>query len=308
MSDYFAGSAWSQTYAKEALPVLVNLAESRSATTYTELAKILLGDQKYAHPLMSALGRLGHALESLNEAEPKKFGTIPPIQLLVCNQSSGRPGNLALTFLGFKKSDTDKMSKQQLDAIVSAARQKIFEYQRWHHVLKALGLKPVTLELPAPESILPKIRELERHSTREGEEHERLKLFLAQNPKRIGIRWKGTGDTEHLLLSGYRLDISFRDDTKWIAVEVKGKHSPPADLIRGIFQCVKYKVILATQLRYETLQGQVVHLQRTIPRVVLACGAPLPTDLLTFAKSLDVEVWSGILVPEDFVPMCAASY
>src|ERR1700675_484818 len=43
MSDYFAGSDWSQTYAKEALPVLVSLAESHRATTYTELAKILLG-------------------------------------------------------------------------------------------------------------------------------------------------------------------------------------------------------------------------------------------------------------------------
>jgi hypothetical protein len=28
MSDYFTGSDWSQTYAKKALPVLVNLAES----------------------------------------------------------------------------------------------------------------------------------------------------------------------------------------------------------------------------------------------------------------------------------------
>ncbi len=35
MSDYFGGSDWSQTYAKKALPVLVNLAESRRATTYT---------------------------------------------------------------------------------------------------------------------------------------------------------------------------------------------------------------------------------------------------------------------------------
>src|SRR5438132_12714344 len=46
MSDYFAGSGWSQTYAKKAVPVLVNLAESHRATTYTELAKILLVSQK----------------------------------------------------------------------------------------------------------------------------------------------------------------------------------------------------------------------------------------------------------------------
>jgi len=192
MSDYFAGSDWSQTYAKKALPVLVSLAESHRKTTYTELAKILLGDKKYRRPLMSALGTLGRALESLNEAEPKKYGRIPPIQLLVCNQRTDRPGNLGLKSLGYKKSETDKMSKALLDTIVSRAHQNIFEYPRWQHVLKAFGLKPVTLKLPAPESILPKIRQLERHTTGEGEEHERLKLFLAQNPKRIGIRWKSS--------------------------------------------------------------------------------------------------------------------
>ena len=168
MSDYFAGSDWSQVYAKKALPILVSLAESRRATTYSELAKLLLGDRRYGHPLMSALGRLGRALESLNEAEPKKYGKIPPIELLVCNQRTGRPGNLGLNFLGYKKSETDKMSKALLDTIVSRAHQNIFEYPRWQHVLKAFGLEPVTLKLPAPESILPKIRELERHTTGEG--------------------------------------------------------------------------------------------------------------------------------------------
>jgi hypothetical protein len=301
MSDYFEGSEWSKTYAKKALPVLVNLAESGRATTYTELAKALLGDKKYAHPLMNALGRLGHGLESLNAAERDKLGTIPPIQLLVCNENTGRPGNLALNFLGFKKSETDKMSKALLDTIVMRAHKSIFDYPRWQRVLRVLGLKPVTLKLPAAESILPKIEELERRSLGEGDEHERLKFFLAEYPKTIGIRWKGDGDVERLLLSGDRLDISFRDKLKWIAVEVKGKHSPIADLVRGIFQCVKYRSILAAQLRYEALEGK-IFLQRTIPRVILACGASLPSELLKFAQSLDVEVQSGISVPEDFVP------
>lgn len=193
------------------------------------------------------------------------------------------------------------MSKALLDTIVFRAHKSIFEYPSWPHVLKALGLKPVTLQLAAPETILPKIAELERHSG-EGEEHERLKLFLAQNPRTIGIQWKGYGDIEQLLLSGDRLDISFRSDDKWVAVEVKGKHSPIEDLTRGIFQCVKYRALLATQLRYEALEGR-VRLQRTIPRVILACGASLPSGLLTFAELLDVEVWSGVTVPEDFVPM-----
>jgi hypothetical protein len=59
MRDYFAGSVWSKTFAKKALPILVNLAEDGKSTTYTELAIVMLNDKKYAHPLMSAPGRLG---------------------------------------------------------------------------------------------------------------------------------------------------------------------------------------------------------------------------------------------------------
>ncbi len=301
MNDYFAGSEWSQKYGKRAVPVLVNLAESRRSTTYTELARILLGNEKYAHPLMSALGRLGWALESLSEAEPKKFRKIPPIQLLVCNQKTGRPGNLALNFLGFKKSETDKMSKQQLDSLVLAAHQEIFGYQRWHDVLKALGLKPLTLKLPATKNVLAEIQEIERRSSAEGDDHKRLKLFLARNPRKAGVQWKGIGDTECFLLSGDRLDISFRNDEKWIAVEVKPKQSPLVDLIRGIFQCVKYRAVLAAQLRYEGFESR-NHVPRRTPKVILACGGVLSEELRTLAESLDVEVKSSISVPDDFVP------
>jgi hypothetical protein len=305
MSDYFSGSEWARENAQRALPVLVNLAESGKATTYTELARTLLGDEKYGHPLMSALGRLGHALETLNETEPKKFGKIPPIQLLVCNKKTGRPGNLGLNFLGFKKSETDKMSSALLNTIVSDAHRRIFAYPNWRYVLKALGLKPLTLKLPAPESVLPKIRQLERHSAGEGDEHKRLKLFLAQNPEKIGINWKSFGDIEEFLLSGDRLDVSFRDEKRWIALEVKGSQSPLADLVRGVFQCVKYKVIMTAQLRYEALVGQ-SHLPRMGLRVILACGASIPTELQKFAESLDVEMRSGISVPEDFIPVASS--
>jgi len=51
MRDYFEGSNWSKIHAKKALPVLVNFAESGRATTYTELAKILLGDRKISAEL-----------------------------------------------------------------------------------------------------------------------------------------------------------------------------------------------------------------------------------------------------------------
>ena len=253
MKDYFPGSRWSSEYAKKAMPALVNFAESRRFAesqrrlTYTDLAELLLGDKKFAYPLMAALGRLGEALKSLSKAEAKKFGKIPPIQLLVCGKRTDRPGNLSLGWLGIRKSLADRMSEQELDSVVRVAHQSVFSYTRWQEVLKALDLQPITLKLPELGKLLSDIQEIERRSKGEGDEHKRLKSFLAKNPWEIGIQWKGVGETEQALLSGDRIDISFRDNYRWIAVEVKPKRSPPADLVRGIFQCIKYRAVLAAQ-------------------------------------------------------------
>ena len=301
MNNYFTGSKWARETAKKALPVLVTFAENRRATTYTELAKLLFNDRKYAFPLMAALGRLGTSLELLSQADPRKFGKVPPIQLIVCNQKTGRPGNLSLGFLGVRKSVADAMSKSELNLLVRGAHQTVFDYPSWQEVLRTLGLRTRTLNLPPSGSILSKIREIERHRTGEGEEHKRLKLFLAENPRKIGIHWKGKGEVEELLLSGDRLDVSFRSKVQWIAVEVKGMNSPEADLVRGIFQCVKYKVIMAAQVRYEALSSR-NHLQPALPKAILACGCPVPTVLREFAQSLDVEIKPNLVAPEDFVP------
>lgn len=298
MDKYFSGSKWARETAKKALPILVNFAENRRATTYTELATLLFGDKKYAHPLMSALGRLGKSLELLSQSERKKLGKVPPIQLIVCNQKTGRPGNLSLSFLGVRKSVADGMSNQELNLLVRGAHQTVFDYTRWQDVLGMLGLQPFILNLPAPAGILPKIAQ---YGHGESEEHRRLKLFLAANPKRIGIQRESKGDIEQLLLSGDRLDVSFRSKNQWIAVEVKGKNSPEADLIRGTFQCVKYKFIMAAQLRYEALSNRNFE-QITIPKVILACGCSVPPELCEFAKSFDIEIKPDLLVPKEFTP------
>lgn len=301
MNNYFTGSKWARETAKKALPILINFAENRRATTYTELAKLLFNDKKYAFPLMAALGRLGKSLELLSQAEPGKVGKVPPIQLIVCNQKTRRPGNLGLGFLGVRKSVADAMSKSELNLLVRGAHQTVFDYPRWQEVLRTLGLRARALNLPHAASVLPKIREIERHGAGEGEDHRRLKLFLAENPRKIGVRWKGKGDVEELLLSGDRLDVSFRSRAQWIAVEVKGKNSPEADLVRGVFRCVKYKVVMAAQLRYEALSSP-NHLQPALPKAVLACGCAFPTALREFAQSLDVEIRSRLIAPEGFVP------
>lgn len=297
---YFRGPSWSVEYAKKSLPVLVSLADRKQKITYKGLAS-MLADKSYALTIPNALGILGQALAALAKAEGKKFGKIPPIQLLVCNERTGRPGDAGLDFVGIKRSQASRMPKKALDAIVRDTHRKIFDFEHWPKVLKLLGLKPTTLPLPPTEELLTKFKKTEQHPTGEGDEHKLLKLFLAENPRRIGIPWKGKGITEERVLSGDRLDISFRDNETWICVEVKGRHAPDFELIRGMFQCVKYRAALEAQLRYEALQGQEQE-KKISPRALLACGARLSKELRELAEFLEVEVRTGIEVPDDFTP------
>jgi len=51
--------------------------------------------------------------------------------------------------------------------------------------------------------------------------------------------------TEYDLLSGDRLDVYFEcKKKKHVAVEVKPSTSPEGDVLRGIFQCVKYQAVM----------------------------------------------------------------
>ena len=96
----------------------------------------------------------------------------------------------------------------------------------------------------------------------------------------------GTGETEFRLPSGDSLDVSFTSRKLWVAVEVKSKLSVQADIVRGIFQCVKYQAILDAVVLAESR----VH----DARAVLVLESKLPPCLLSLSNLLAVEVIDGV--------------
>ena len=68
----------------------------------------------------------------------------------------------------------------------------------------------------------------------------------------------------------------------WIGVEVKSVISGEADILRGLYQCVKYRAVLESHL-------SVLEEERDI-RVVLALGGLLPKSLVPIRNTLGVEV------------------
>jgi len=91
---------------------------------------------------------------------------------------------------------------------------------------------------------------------------------------------------EYLLPSGDSVDVLFRHGDEWIAVEVKSKLSPEADIVRGIFQCIKYQAMIeAYQASIELPQDA---------RAILVIEAPLPRHLVPLKNMLGVEVLEGV--------------
>lgn len=109
-------------------------------------------------------------------------------------------------------------------------------------MLKELGLKPANI---TSADNIDKIKKGVYGEGGEGEEHKVLKEYIAKPPESIGLKGVKYTKTEYNLLSGDRLDIYFECRKKQhYTIEVKPKSSPEADILRGIYQCVKYKAVM----------------------------------------------------------------
>lgn len=86
--------------------------------------------------------------------------------------------------------------------------------------------------------------------------------------------------------SGDSLDVSFNCKNEWVAVEVKSRLSDHADIVRGIFQCVKYLAVMEAVLLSES--------QPKDASAVLVLQAKLPDDLRPLCNLLGVEVLEEI--------------
>ena len=124
----------------------------------------------------------------------------------------------------------------------------------------------------------------------EGEDHRKLKEFIANNPMAIGLSGFGKGDTEYCFPTTDRIDIVFRKHDGWVGVEVKGPSSPDEDLVRGLFQTVKYAALREAELRAKSQKGKT--------DVILVLSRKLPAKLKELKNLLGVTVVDGILAPE----------
>lgn len=264
--------------AREALPILVRQAEIGQKLYYSDLAEEI--GMPNPRNLNYVLGSIGNALIEIGNAWNEK---IPPIQCLVLNQNTDLPGEGISWFLD-NKDEFLRSPKWKRDIIVQGILQDIYLYPKWQEVLKYLNLNPVdhTFDFNAGST-----KKTGGFGTGESESHRFFKEWVFNNPASIGLAMKvAPVQMEYILPSLDAIDVVFHSRDTFIGVEVKSKISAEDDIIRGLFQCIKYDALIRAEQKLESKPLDC--------RVILVLEGPFPRTLIPMKNQLGVEIIDNI--------------
>lgn len=264
-----------QERARAALPLLVRQAQAGNPIFYSDLATEL--GMPNPRNLNYVLGSIGRAITELSKVWGIK---VPPIQCLVFNKATGLPGD-GIGWFVVKKEEYSKLPKRQQRTIVEAELQHVYAFPKWTQVLDALQLKPALNDFTQ----LVKAAAL-RGGGGEGVKHQKLKEFVAANPQIVGLPASThQGVQEFPLPSGDSIDVMFQNKD-WVAVEVKSEISQTPDILRGLFQCVKYRAVIEAVQATQSLPQNA--------RALLVLEGALPKELLPIKNLLGIEVFEHV--------------
>ncbi len=267
-----------QVRARAALPILVRQATAGQTMLYGELAREL--EMPNPRNLNFVLGAIGNAMLEMGVEWDIK---VPPIQALVVNADTGLPGE-GISWFAPDAAAFANASRRQRRIIVEAMLSEVFTFTRWLDVLGFYGLTPVD----PPSTVLPPVGEIVgAGGNGESESHRLLKQAIAVRPDLVGLpRSYVPGVVEVSLYSGDRIDVQFRTSTRRVAVEVKPAGTDLAEVVRGMFQCVKYLALMEAESKAEQEQVDC--------SVVLALGGEMPAALASLRAVLGIEVRSRL--------------
>ncbi len=231
----------------------------------------------HAHGLGHILGKMGYALQALEE---RRHEPIPHIQSLVVKKTGSLKG-LPDTGIDLFWPDYQTLSKQEKYNKVRAEYQRIKDYgHRWNDILQQLDLLPVLV------SSTPSYR----RGGGESEHHLALKQYIQAHPHIVGANANDAAHVEYAFPSLDKVDVLFQGADRWLAVEVKSHISDEKDYERGLYQCVKYRALLQAMQqdeRYPVSPGHTIE-------AVLVLETALPDPYQPLARLLGIRVIPNI--------------
>lgn len=248
---------------KMALPYLVYNAQKRKTLTYLEL-----GTKIDAHPHAVVPRVLGY----LRDEICAKRG-FPLINVIVVNKKTQMPGDSFLP-------GAEHLSKEEKKVKFEEIRDEIFAFDKWDDLLKDLGLSPIKKK---PEDFKEEARaymELlkKRKNVGEGLAHLKLKNYVAENPECIGVPSRTKWEVEFPFISGDECDVVF-DISGDKAVVVEIKNGERGELIKGIYQAIKYRALMVA----EKGKGK----DYDVAAFLVAYN--IPDDIIDYARIFDIN-------------------
>ena len=260
---------------------LIHAAKSHRTLTYGQVKRRLEEQCGFDVIFTISVGKVAGA--TMN-AILDEFPDAPLLNVLLVRVNSGLPGlgvvgYLATRYPGRRWLRGDSVEKHtRWRELVEYEATRVYEYKHWDKVYRQIYGR----RLPAiAENLKGSERDIaNRGRGGEGENHRSLRLKVKRNPGlvRPGLRPENT-KTEVELYSGDRVDVVSNGKTGRIAIEVKSRDSNRNDLRRGVYQCVKYRAVMAAE-----------DMRRT-PKIEtwLVTETELPADLRALAHRLDVR-------------------
>ena len=228
--------ASTKDWALKMIPVLVRWAQTSWDRThyYSDLTNAI-------GLKTNQIGRMMGEVQTILDNYFESIGSKEKITLnaLVVNKGTNLPSD----GFDFVNSNYSKLSPDSKRGEVMKLNRVAHEYKHWNEMLLALNLKPARIFSGYD---IHNLKAGSYGSGGEGEEHKAIKKFIMEHPSTVNKTWKVIqSSTEELLPSGDRLDVFFvLKDGDHIAIEVKPSTSPDSDITRGLFQCIKYKVVM----------------------------------------------------------------
>lgn len=266
------------------LEQLIAVADAKDTVFYSQLADLLSYKVVPGHVADQQVGPL---VGTLMDMVWEKYPSAPPINMLVVSKAKGVASHGSDNYLKnyFHLSRLPRSDHGRLE-LAEQATLDVWSYREWPRIYRELfDVDPAhTNSLGIAQFDDDGQGDNPRyHGGPESPEHKRLKRHVLENLARFGIRGVVEAKEEHRLLSGDELDVFAVTGRSRIAIEVKSIRSGDADLVRGIYQCVKYRAVL---------EAQFAHL-REAPAVnsFLVTERPLPPEIQKIAKRLAVRTF-----------------
>lgn len=262
-------------YGDRLLPYLIQAAQRRETPTYGELAEKI----EIHHRTMNRV------LEYIRDDICMPRG-LPMLTAIVINQGTGLPGD------NWLPQGTTTLSDEEYRQQFEQFRDRVFAYKGWDDLLKALDLEPVRAEI---EDLDERGRAYADYIKRsggsgEGEDHLRLKEFIAVHPNAVGLQPAGPAIIEYAFIAGDEADIVFElAENKWAVVEIK--NGDTGELVKGIYQAIKYRALLQAEKGHgNTCQVDAILVAYQIPSEISLFAAKfgLRCRIIHYEKAVDV--------------------